>query len=38
MEVMRDPWLEMQRDLAGASNTASHPVLDGAGHIFGHGT
>ncbi|MBK8460959.1 MAG: alpha/beta hydrolase [Micropruina sp.] len=33
MEEMREPWLDMQRELAGFSSTASHVVLEGAGHI-----
>jgi pimeloyl-ACP methyl ester carboxylesterase len=33
MEAMRDPWLAMQRDLASASNTVRHHVLDGVGHV-----
>jgi len=33
MEAMRDPWLDMQRDLAGASSTVRHQILDGVGHI-----
>jgi pimeloyl-ACP methyl ester carboxylesterase len=33
MEAMREPWLEMQRDLASVSTAATHHVVTGAGHI-----
>ena len=33
MEAMRQPWLDMQADLARMSKKASHLVLDGVGHI-----
>jgi len=33
MELMREPGLDMQRDLASASDTVGHHVLDGVGHI-----
>lgn len=33
MEALREPWLEMQRDLAGTSTIATHHVVEGAGHI-----
>ncbi len=33
MEAMREPWLDMQRDLASISTTATHNVVTGAGHI-----
>lgn len=32
-EVMREPWLEMQRELAGLSRNSTHRVVEGAGHI-----
>ena len=32
-EVMKEPWLEMQRELADLSSNSTHRVLDGAGHI-----
>ena len=32
-EVMREPWLEMQRELAAPSSNSTHRVLDGVGHI-----
>lgn len=33
MEAMREPWLDMQRDLARVSGAVTHHVLAGAGHI-----
>lgn len=33
MEALREPWLDMQRDLLRVSNAATHHVVEGAGHI-----
>jgi pimeloyl-ACP methyl ester carboxylesterase len=33
MEAVREPWLEMQRELARISSDATHHVVTGAGHI-----
>ncbi len=33
MEAMREPWLDMQRDLARVSGAATHHVVAGAGHV-----
>lgn len=33
MEAMREPWLDMQRELASASNSVRHLVLGGVGHV-----
>ena len=32
-EVMRDPWLEMQEELAALSSNSRHRVIEGAGHM-----
>ena len=33
MEALKEPWLAMQRDLAGVSGDSTHLVVEGAGHI-----
>lgn len=33
MAEMREPWLELQRELAGISDRSTHHVIEGAGHI-----
>ena len=33
MEALREPWLDMQRELVGVSDAATHHVVEGAGHI-----
>ena len=32
-EVMREPWLEMQEELAALSSHSTHRIVEGAGHI-----